>query len=111
MPPTAAVHLAPPISHTPSTYDDIMDTLRLLEEVPAPLEPPLTARKTQGQGGLGGSGGLSEGKLQSILSYLDQVEKADFERSQQWSKPHPQDHQSLINQAPVNEDQVSRYTK
>lgn len=59
-----------------------MDTLRLLEEVPSDLGPPVTMDTTKGRG----SGGLSEGKLQSILSYLDQVEQVEVDRSNSLAK-------------------------
>ena len=71
---------SPPTSsnHTLSTYDDIMNTLRLLEAVPPSLEP---GQQVPPSSGHGKQGTLSEGKLQSILSYLDQVEQAELDRS------------------------------
>ena len=62
-----------------------MDTLRLLEEIPPPLDP---TKETDGRMKLRDSGGLTEGKLQSILSYLDQVEKAEVDRSNELAKSH-----------------------
>ena len=75
-----------PTTHptTTSTYEEIMDTLRLLEEVPPALAPPVTVETTTR--GQAGSGGLSEGKLQSILSYLDQVERVEMDRSNKLAK-------------------------
>ncbi len=99
-PSSAAISLSPPITKPPvsSTYDEIMDTLRLLEEMPAALEPsvsPTTATTAavsatdRGRGSRGGgvaatgAGRLSDGKLESILSYLDQVERVEVNRSNQ----------------------------
>ena len=76
-------HQTPPTT----TYNDIMDTLRLLEEVPPALGPPM---ETTRGGEHRQSGGLSEGKLQSILSYLDQVEKAELDRSNMLAKSQSQ---------------------
>ena len=85
-----------------STYNDILETLKLLEAVP----PPFEAGKSQ-DGGRGSAdpaspgylsaknlqrlGGAVEkplegGKLQSILSYLDEMERADEELVSQLSK-------------------------
>lgn len=90
--PPPPIQPAPPIhpalpskSATTSTYQDIMDTLRLLEEVPPSLEPIAPPLK-HGRGAEMGSGALSESKLQSILSYLDQVEKVEVERSHKLAK-------------------------
>ena len=60
-----------------------MDTLRLLEEVPVPLEAATSHNIGQGD-----AVGLSGGKLQSIISYLDQVEKAEAELSNSLKKSH-----------------------
>ena len=98
-----------------------MDTLRLLEEVPPALEPPASPTITtattatastaavtsmgRGRGSWGGSvaavgvGRLSDGKLESILSYLDQVERTEVNRSNQLVKPPPA---SSLFQSPAN---------
>ena len=85
-----------------STYADILDTLKLLEEAPPPLPgsksretPPTNHESMSGNttylssaslghhnvvGGVAkqtSSSGLSESKLQSIMSYLDEMEKND----------------------------------
>lgn len=76
-----------------STYDEIMDTLLLLEEVPSSLSPQGAmntkfneACGTEDEFKLKKSSGLSESKLQSILLYLDQVEKAEVDRSRDLTK-------------------------
>lgn len=102
-PSSAAILPSPPIIKPPasSTYDEIMDTLRLLEEVPAALEPSVSPSTTaaaitatdRGRGSWGGGGAvlgagrLSDGKLESILSYLDQVERVEVNRSNQLAQP------------------------
>ena len=95
--------------NTKSTYDDILETLKLLEEAPPPLKEsggaakvaPMsylsaenlqrlttshgtstsaTASRTTGaecHQGTSQSGSLSETKMHSILSYLDEMERAD----------------------------------
>ena len=99
-PSSAAISPSPPIIKPPtsSTYDEIMDTLRLLEEVPPALEPstsPTVASTDGGRGSRGGGGAatgagrLSNGKLESILSYLDQVERVEVNRSNQIAQPLP----------------------
>ena len=106
-----------PPSHTPplpaataprtaaSTYTDIINTLKLLEEAPPPLsgsksgETPPTKKNSKSndnpmmtchdvgvaRGVAKESTSLSESKLQSILDYLDDVERADGELSSQLS--------------------------
>ena len=73
-------------STTTTTYTDILDTLRLLEEAPLPLpgskykETPPTTDVGVGVArhiGPAHSSSLSESKLQSILSYLDEMEKTE----------------------------------
>ena len=110
---STAISPSPPILKPPmsSTYEEIMDTLRLLEEVPPALEPsasPTTATAAgkggwegdgaasttgdRGRGSWGGGGAagrLSNGKLESILSYLDQVERVEVNRSNQLAQPLP----------------------
>lgn len=111
-------HASSSTHQPPSTYDNILKTLALLEEAPPPLAKPksdnsphshldqsgyylsvdnvnkldsLSTRNPSLNGmGMGvadpalltgtanaSSGGLSESKLQSILSYLDEMDKAD----------------------------------
>ena len=100
----------PASANTKSTYDDILETLKLLEEAPPPLKEsggaakgtPMgylsaenlqrlttphvastsaaTSRNTGAechQGTAAQSGSLSETKMHSILSYLDEMERAD----------------------------------
>ena len=95
------VHTTPPPDARPaSTYADILDTLRLLEEAPPPLvgskTPPTdqkpanstqTARLSVNVVGVAKDLGpapssLSESsKLQNILSYLDEMERADEDKT------------------------------
>ncbi len=78
----APIPISPSINHqATSTYDEIMATLRLLEEVPPSMDPPISDSNGRRKLNTRGSGGLSGGKLQSILTYLDQVEKAEVDRS------------------------------
>ena len=95
--------------NTKSTYDDILETLKLLEEAPLPLKESGGAAKVTPMGylsaenlqrlttphgtstsaaasrntgaechqGTSQSGSLSETKMHSILSYLDEMERAD----------------------------------
>ena len=100
------MELAPPLvpvslpttqhmSSVTSIYDEIMDTLRLLEEAPSSLNchgntdlstdnvRVNVSKWSSEEVKSNGSGGLSEGKLLSIFSYLDQVEKAEVDRSKQ----------------------------
>ncbi len=76
-----------------NSYNDILKTLKLLEEVPAPLSSAkdqacsdrayLSAKNLQKltplavNAPLSNSASLSEGKLSNILAYLDEMEKAD----------------------------------
>lgn len=94
-----------------NTYDDILETLKLLEEAPAPLSTDkggiptvsdpygayLSAKNLKSLGtstATAGhhpnapplSGSLSEGKLHSILAYLDEMEQADQDLLSQLSK-------------------------
>ena len=90
------VHTTPPaVSKPASTYDDILDTLRLLEEAPPPLigsktpptdtreNPSITTHTSAGvEVGVAKPSGpahssLSESKLQNILSYLDEMEREE----------------------------------
>lgn len=89
----------PATNHSISTYNDIMDTLHLLEEVPPSLgrhgstdtntgnERVIASKWGREEVKLNGSGGLSESKLQSVFSYLDQVEKAEVDRSKHMARP------------------------
>lgn len=78
-----------------------METLKLLEEPPTPLNPDVDASRTSylsadnlrtldpslsSAGAQGGSAGLSDSKLQSIISYLDEIEKSDEDLLTQLSK-------------------------
>lgn len=106
---TSPVHQTPPTSKTQplqttptktppktntSTYTDILNTLRLLEEAPPPLPrsksdetPPIrkpsdsiTIREMGGAKKMDHApSNLSESKLQSILSYLDEMGKEEEE--------------------------------
>ncbi|XP_052052145.1 centrosomal protein of 131 kDa isoform X2 [Apodemus sylvaticus] len=93
-----------------ATLDDLLDTLKLLEEEPEPLPHPkayhkdryawtdeeedansLTADNLEKFGKLGAAPGppddgtlLSEAKLQSIMSFLDEMEKSGQERPAPW---------------------------
>ncbi len=83
-----------------NTYNDILDTLKLLEEVPAPListdthassdKAYLSAANVQkldaSSAPLSSSVSLSEGKLSNILAYLDEMEKADQDLLSQLSR-------------------------
>ena len=111
MPHEATKQQPPPQpANTKSTYDDILETLKLLEEAPPPLKessdaaeatpmgylsaenlqrlttPRVTStsaapsRNTGAechQGTAAQSGSLSETKMHGILSYLDEMERAD----------------------------------
>ena len=126
--PPHAMQPTPPLTtgnDPKTTYSDILETLKLLEEVPEPLSsseqqvplvpphsssssaaylssfnlaqlrtphhppppPPLPPPEQQAQ--------LSEGKLQSILTYLEQMEQADSELLSRVSRTH---HRSLSQQ-------------
>ena len=78
-----------------------METLKLLEEPPAPLNPDTNANRASylsadnlctlnpsllSTGAHGGSTGLSDSKLQSIITYLDEIEKSDEDLLTQLSK-------------------------
>ena len=97
--PLRPVHTQPKPNNT---YADILETLKLLEEEPAPLAPTgqstddskrgyLSAENLQklssSSNPLNTSGSLSEGKLSNILAYLDEMEKADQDLLSQLSKP------------------------
>ena len=87
------MHLADSDYKQGNSYNDILKTLKLLEEVPAPLASTkdqacsdrtyLSAKNLQKlappavNGPLSNSANLSEGKLGNILAYLDEMEKAD----------------------------------
>ena len=82
----------PATNHGTSTYDEIMDTLRLLEAEPPSLEHHSSTDKHTSRELLNQTKntedvnficpvGLSEDKVHSILSYLDQVEKVEVDRS------------------------------
>ena len=113
-----------PLPKAASTYSDILDTLKLLEEAPPPLpgskseeapptrlEPsssssarylsPANLGRLNEVGGVRGgatqtsNSSLSESKLQSILSYLDEMERADGELVSQLSRARSQDRAGL----------------
>ena len=59
-----------------------MDNVSKLESLSSAnrgVDPALISGMGGGGGGVSSSGGLSESKLQSILSYLDEMDKADQE--------------------------------
>ena len=105
-PPEPSMSPSPHPSHTlpkaASTYTDIIDTLKLLEEAPPPLPGsksgetlPTNYRNEMGvvRGGAKqgtASSSLSESKLQSILSYLDEMERADSQLVTQLSQARGQ---------------------
>jgi len=86
-------------SKQPNTYNDILETLKLLEEVPAPLSSDQPSRRTSYLSAenlekltspkapvVSHSASLTEGKLSNILAYLDEMEKADQDLLSQVSK-------------------------
>ena len=93
-------------THTGSgrnTYNDILETLKLLEAAPAPFDPGKTRDGGRGSADPTSPGYLSArnlqrldgsvekpsggGKLQSILSYLDEMERAEEELVSRLSRP------------------------
>lgn len=136
---SVSLHHTSPAVPVASTYTDILDTLKLLEEAPPPLsgsksvETPPTNQRSKSSGNcllssnadhlssasLGQhnemgvatiSSNLSESKLQSILSYLDEMEHADREMTTQLS--HTREGQRAAGIPPEeHRDQVTGLSK
>ena len=82
----------PPSSQQKSTFKDVLAVLQLLEEEPSPLQPLDPAYVPMGTledlGFAGPPLSMDQGKLQNILSYLDEMERKDEHLKDQLTTSH-----------------------